>query len=94
MQRVDARFIHEASGLEEWALTNWTDEAKSLLFSHGGTPRKAGGGANVPNFRNDCAEFDIASVEKGCILLTQTNSKALPYHVIRYRRNADSKWEL
>ena len=45
-----------------------------------------------------CKEVDVAIVgggDKRCLLLAQTNSKALPYHVLRYARTGEARaWAL
>ena len=60
--------------------------------------RRLFGGAAPFRFPDFCKEVDVAILGGGdnrCLLLAQTNSKALPYHVLRYERTGGERaWAL
>lgn len=63
----------------------------ALLFTHG-QPKESQGEA--VSFWRSCAELDVAVVGVSeCVLITETNSKALSWHVPRYERTAGG-WRL
>ena len=95
LRKVPGTAVSEALALEKWARR---DDIEAVLLSHKAPkpPPKRRRKVNVttPNFHDDCTETSVAVVpKKGCVVLTQTNSKALPWHVLRYRRSGD-RWQL
>jgi len=86
-KRVD--LVDRRSALEELSpgLELETDEIEdAVVLSHGSK--------NGPGFWGTCEETDAVVVGRDeCVLLAETNSKALPWHVVRYERT-ETGWRL
>ena len=43
----------------------------------------------------ECSEVNVVQLDRNrCAVLTQTNSKALPWHVLRYKRSGNKLWKV
>lgn len=84
-RRIDA--VDQKSALSE--VTGFEgDDGTALLLSHG-TPKKRNTVASEGRFYEMCDEVDVAVLDgRNCALVAETNSKALPYHVLRYKQGS------
>lgn len=82
-RRMDA--VDQKSALTE--VTGFEgDDGTALLLSHG-MPKKRNTVASEGRFYEMCDEVDVAVLDnRNCVLVAETNSKALPFHVLRYKQ--------